>query len=275
MLHSTIRTVATILCMMTPSAGLAWDENNVLGFILEHHPVLQSQREAHAAEKLLNRLPVIETMIGERYQATANLEAAEAEAARVREAAINRTAAAKTALEQATNEQQRATAQRELRSAKMAEQSAIANANAALEQARTAANYEDYGNRRRYALSELGQLRRRLSEKAARRADEEIKAGEIRQTALGNMSRLRELEAEQTAADTRLGFLKSKSAWLQKQVAQGQPEAPLWENAKQQVAETAAIKRLDLLIESQRQQVAHLAGDRWEWLYRYLSGATK
>ncbi len=253
----------------------AWDEHKVLDYILEHHPALQAQREAHAAEKMLNRLPVIETMIGERYQSAANLEAAESNAKRVRESATERKTAAETALAHAMNEQQRTMAERELRSAKMAEESALANADAALEQARTSADYEDYGSRRRYALAELGQLRRRLAEKSTRRVDEEIKLSEVRQSALSGMAKLRELEAERTAADTRLGFLKSKSAWLQKQIAQGQPESDLWENAQRQTAETAALKRLDLLIESQRQQVAHLAGDRWEWLYRYLSGAGK
>ena len=244
-----------------------------MNFILEHHPVLQAQREARAAEKLLNRLPVIDAMIGERRQAAANVETAEANAARVREAATERTAAAETALDRATNEQQRTIAMRELRGATKARESAIAEADAALDRARTAADYEDYGGRRRYALAELGQLRRRLAEKSTRRLDEETKAGEVRQAALGDMAKLRELEAERVAAEARLGFLKSKSAWLQKQVAQGQPESDLWENAQRQTAETATLKRLDLLIESQRQQAAHWAGDRWEWLYRYLSGA--
>ena len=164
-------------------------------------------------------------------------------------------------------------AQKRLGNANQRSAAAIAEADAALERAKISAEYEDYASERRYALAELGQLRRRLSEKAARRADEETKIGEVRQLALGGMAKLRELEAERIAVDGRLGFLKSKSAWLQKQVAQGQPENDLWENARQQNTETAALKRLDLLIESQRQQIAHLAGDRWEALYRYLSGA--
>ena len=244
-----------------------------MNFILEHHPVLQAQREARAAEKLLNRLPVIDAMIGERRQAAANVETAEANAARVREAATERTAAAETALARATSEPQRTIAMREWRGATKARESAIAEADAALERARTAADYEDYGGRRRYALAELSQLRRRLAEKSTRRLDEETKAGEVRQAALGGLAKLRELEAERVAAEARLGFLKAKSAWLQKQVAQGQPESDLWENAQRQTAETATLQRLDLLIESQRQQAAHWAGDRWEWLYRYLSGA--
>ena len=253
----------------------AWDEQRALGFILEHQPVLQSQREAHAAEKLLNRLPVIEAMIGERYQAAANLEAAEADAARVREAASERTAAAETALNQATNKQQKMMAERELRTAKKASESGITDADATVKRARMEADYEDYGSRRRYALAELSQLRRRWAEKSTRRADEEIKIGEVRQSALSGMAKLRELEAERAAADTRLGFLKSKSVWLQKQVAQGHPENDLWENAQRQNTETATLQRVDLLIKSQRQQIAHLAGERWESLYRYLSGAAQ
>lgn len=234
---------------------------------------MQARREARAAEKLLDRLPVIEAMIGERRQSAANLEAAEANAARARQAASERTAAERSALFDATTEAERAKAKKRLSNTNQRGAAAIAEADAALEQAKISAEYEDYASKRRYALAELGQLRRRLAEKSARRLDEETKAGEVRQLALSGMAKLRELEAERTAADTRLGFLKSKSAWLQKQVAQGQPETDLWENAKQQTAETASLKRLDMLIESQRQQVAHLAGDRWEALYRYLSGA--
>ena len=251
----------------------AWDEHKALAFIVEQHPVLQAQRDAHSAEKLLNRLPVIETLLGERYQAAANLAAAEAHAARAREAATERTEAAKIALARATNEQQRTVAERELRSARTAQEADIAEADAAQAKAHTAAEYEDYNRQRRYALAELGQLRRRLAEKATRRFDAETKAGEIRQTALGDLAKLRELEAERVAAESRLGFLKSKSAWLQQQVAQGQPQAALWEHAQRQNAETAALKRLDLLIEAPRRQIAHLAGDRWATRYHYLSGA--
>lgn len=243
-----------------------------MDYILEHHPVLQAQRDAHSAEKLLNRLPVIETLLNERSQAAANWAVAEAQAARLREVATARTEAAETALAQATSEPQRTRAEKEWRGARKAQEADFENVDAALEKARVAAEYEDYSSQRRSALAELGQLRRRLAEKATRRLDEESKAGEVRQTALGDLAKLRELEAERAAAETRQSFLKSKSAWLQQQIAQGQPETDLWENAKQQTAETAALKRLDLLIESQRQQVAHLAGDRWQWLYRYLSG---
>lgn len=250
----------------------AWDEQQALHFILEHHPVLQAQREAHTAEKLLNRLPVLEAMIGERSQAAATLAAAESAAERVQAVAADRTEAAKTALEQAT-EQDKKNAEREWRRAQSVQAQETANAHAMVEQARIAANYEDYNNRRRSALAELGQLRRRLSEKAARRADEDIQAGEVRQAALSSMAKLRELEAGRAAVETRLGFLQSQSGWLQKQVAQGHPDHALWENAQRRNAETATLQRVDRLIESQRRQIAYLAGDAWASLYRYLSGA--
>ncbi|MFO1419525.1 MAG: hypothetical protein U1F59_00900 [Candidatus Competibacteraceae bacterium] len=191
--------------MVNPSVALAWDEHKVLSYILEHHPVLQSQIEAHATQKMLDRLPVIEAMIGERYQSSATLEAAESAAERVQAVAADRTDAAKTALENAT-EKDKKNAERELRSAQRLQAQETANANTMVERARIAANYDDYSNRRRYALAELGQLRRRLAEKAARRADEETKAGEIRQTALGGMAKLRELEAERAALQERLAF---------------------------------------------------------------------
>ena len=47
-------TAAVMGLCMSMSPALAWDEQRALGFILEHHPVLQSQREAHAAERMLN-----------------------------------------------------------------------------------------------------------------------------------------------------------------------------------------------------------------------------
>lgn len=235
---------------------------------------MQAQREAHTAEKLLHRLPVLEALSSEQHTAAAALETAEANAIRVREAVAEQKAAAETALAQAANEPQRTKAEQAWQSARRAEASALAHADAALEQARISADYEYDDNRRRYALAELGQLRRRLAEKATQRTDQEKNVDAVRQAALGDLSKLRELEAERIAVDTRLGFLQSKSAWLQKQVAQGYPDHELWENAQRRNAETAALQRLDVLLASQRRHIAHLAGAAWEPLYRYLSGAT-
>lgn len=256
---------------MSP-AVLAWDENSVLAYILEHHPVLQAQREAHESAKLLNRLPAIEAMIGERYQATANLDAAANNTARIRASAEERIAAERQALSNAHTPEERAKVQQRLDATSKRAAADIEEADAALEKAQLSAAYEDFSSRRRYALTEISQLRRRWAEKSTHRLEQETKAAEIRQTVLGDLSKLRELEAERMAADTRLGFLKSKSGWLQKQVAQGHPENELWENAKQQNAETSTLKRVDLLIESQRQQIAHYAGAQWRALLDYLSG---
>ncbi len=49
----------------------------------------------------------------------------------------------------------------------------------------------------------------------------------------------------------------------------------LWETAQRQNAEAAAVKRLDLLIDAQRRQVAHYAGEHWQPLLDYLSGQLK
>ena len=46
----------------------------------------------------------------------------------------------------------------------------------------------------------------------------------------------------------------------------------LWETAQQQNAEAAAVKRLDWLLDAQRRQVAHHAGEKWSPLFDYLSG---
>ena len=45
----------------------------------------------------------------------------------------------------------------------------------------------------------------------------------------------------------------------------------LWDAAQKQNTEAAAAKRLDLLIDAQRRQVAHLAGNQWQPLLDYLS----
>ena len=268
-----IRTAA-VLCMIASPLARAWDEHKALDFILDHHPRVQAQREAVSAEKSLNRLPVLEAMMSERSSATAALDAAERAEAQVRETAREQTAAAQRAVETAATAPERDAAVKALSRTAQTTASARANAAAALEQARIEARYEEYDQQRREALTELGQLRRRLAEKATRRYDQETQTGEIRQTALGDLEKLRELEADRAAAATRLSFLKVKSGWLQKQVAQGHPEDALWENAQRQNAETATLNRIDLLIEAQRQHTAQRAGDHWQTLYRYLAGVS-
>ena len=46
----------------------------------------------------------------------------------------------------------------------------------------------------------------------------------------------------------------------------------LWETAQKQNTEAASLKRIDLLIDAQRRQVAHHAGSRWKPLFDYLAG---
>ena len=49
----------------------------------------------------------------------------------------------------------------------------------------------------------------------------------------------------------------------------------LWETARTQNTEAAAARRLDLLLDAQRRQVAHHAGEQWQPLLDYLSGKLK
>ena len=49
----------------------------------------------------------------------------------------------------------------------------------------------------------------------------------------------------------------------------------LWETARQQNTEAAAVKRLELLLVAQRHQIAHSAGEQWQPLLDYLSGQLK
>ena len=61
---------------------------------------------------------------------------------------------------------------------------------------------------------------------------------------------------------------------------------PLWRNPidlfqtfpglQRELAEgAAAVKRLDLLLDAQRRQAAHHAGEHWKPLFDYLSGKLK
>ena len=50
------------------------------------------------------------------------------------------------------------------------------------------------------------------------------------------------------------------------------PAARNLSSPRAQNAEAAAVKRLDLLLDAQRRQVAHHAGEQWKPLFDYLSG---
>jgi hypothetical protein len=103
---------------------------------------------------------------------------------------------------------------------------------------------------------------------------EATRIDEVRNRALTDLAKLRELEAERAAVRERLDFQKSKADWVQERIRQGfeGDVEKLWETAQQQNAEAAAVKRLDLLLDAQRRQVAHYAGEHWQPLFDYLSG---
>lgn len=103
---------------------------------------------------------------------------------------------------------------------------------------------------------------------------EATRIDEVRGRALTDMAKLRELEAEQAAIRERLSFHKSKADWVQERIKKGYEGDvdKLWATAQQQNTEAASLKRLELLLNAQRRQVAHYAGERWQPLLAYLSG---
>jgi len=103
---------------------------------------------------------------------------------------------------------------------------------------------------------------------------EATRIDEVRGRALTDLAKLRELEAERAAVRERLGFQKAKADWVQERIKKGYEGdvEKLWETAQRQNTEAAAAQRLDLLIDAQRRQVAHTAGERWSPLLDYLSG---
>ena len=103
---------------------------------------------------------------------------------------------------------------------------------------------------------------------------EATRIDEVRGRALTDLAKLRELEAERAAVGERLDFQKSKADWVQERLKKGfeGDVEKLWETAQKQNTEAAAVKRLDLLLDAQRRQVAHYAGDQWRPLLDYLSG---
>ncbi len=106
---------------------------------------------------------------------------------------------------------------------------------------------------------------------------EATKIDDVRGRALTDLAKLRELEAERAAVRERLDFQKAKADWVQDRLKKGYEGdvEKLWETAQKQNAEAAAVKRLDLLLDAQRRQVAHHAGVQWRPLLDYLSGKLK
>jgi hypothetical protein len=99
----------------------------------------------------------------------------------------------------------------------------------------------------------------------------------VRSRALTDLAKLRELEAERAATQARLDFHQSKADWVQDRIKSGYEGdvEKLWDAAQKQNAEAATAKRLGLLIDAQRRQVAHYAGEQWQPLLDYLSGQRK
>lgn len=102
---------------------------------------------------------------------------------------------------------------------------------------------------------------------------EATRIDEVRSRALTDLAKLRELEAEHAAVRERLDFHRSKADWLQERIQKGYEGdvEKLWATAQKQNAEAAAVKRLELLLDAQRRQVAHTAGAQWEPLLKYLA----
>ena len=103
---------------------------------------------------------------------------------------------------------------------------------------------------------------------------ESVRIDEIRGRALTDLAKLRELEAERAAVRERLNFHRSKADWVQDRIKKGYEGdiEKLWATAQQQNAEAASLKRLDWLLDAQRRQIAHHAGEHWRPLLDYLSG---
>jgi hypothetical protein len=103
---------------------------------------------------------------------------------------------------------------------------------------------------------------------------EATRIDEVRNRALTDLAKLRELEAERAAVAERLNFQKSKADWVQERIRKGYEGdvEKLWETTQQQNAEAASLQRLELLLAAQRRQVAHHAGEHWQLLFDYLSG---
>ncbi len=111
---------------------------------------------------------------------------------------------------------------------------------------------------------------REFAEKAV---TEIAKIDAVRTQSLADMAKLRQHEADLVAAQTQQAFYQAKSQWLQDRVNKGYDEAEvLWDNSQKLTAVAAEIKKLQVLIDAQRKQVAQFAGDQWKPLLAYLAG---
>ena len=113
-------------------------------------------------------------------------------------------------------------------------------------------------------------------EHAEKRVQELAKLDELQRQVLAALNQLRQQEAHLAAAEVQREFFEAKSKWLQDRVKQGYEEAEvLWDNSQQLNAVAADRLKLTWLIDSQRQQLAHYAGEHWKALLAYLQGKNK
>ena len=88
-----------------------------------------------------------------------------------------------------------------------------------------------------------------------------------------DLAKLRELEAERAAAQTRLDFYRSKADGLQERIAKGYEGdvGALWDVAQQQNAEAAALRRLDLRLTALEPAALEPAALEWTKLRRSVN----
>jgi len=108
----------------------------------------------------------------------------------------------------------------------------------------------------------------------AMKAVEETRAmDEIRGKALADIAKLRQHEADLSAAETRLKFYEDKSGWLQKRVKDGfEDVGELWNIGQKLHEDRAAAERLRALVDAQQYQLANYAGEEWQVLLGCLKG---
>lgn len=86
-----------------------------------------------------------------------------------------------------------------------------------------------------------------------------------------DLAQLRQSEAELVSVDTRVAFVRDKTAWLKERVDQGSENvAILWEVTEKKTELVARKAELEILIRSQRHKVARYADSRWRDLLAYL-----
>ena len=89
-----------------------------------------------------------------------------------------------------------------------------------------------------------------------------------------DLAALRQSEAELVSVDTRVSFVRDKTAWLKERVDQGTENVSvLWEVTEKKTELEARKSELDILIQSQRHKVARYADSRWRDLLAYLDSA--